>query len=113
MTLIRLSDDVFTTGQIEAADVPAIAAHGFKTLICNRPDQEGGPSQPGFAEIDAAAQAAGLTTLYLPVIPGQFTAEQVSAFADAIASLPKPILAYCRTGGRVTSLYQVACTLPR
>lgn len=113
MTLIRLSDDLFTTGQIDASDVPAIAAHGFKTLICNRPDQEAGPSQPGFDGIEAAAKAAGLATLYLPVIPGQFTPDQVVAFAEAIEAMPKPILAYCRTGGRVTSLYQATRTLPR
>ncbi|MGH2340565.1 TIGR01244 family sulfur transferase [Segnochrobactraceae bacterium EtOH-i3] len=112
-TITRLSEDVFTTGQIDASDVPAIAAHGFKTLICNRPDFEGGPTQPAFDAIETAAKAAGLETLYLPVVPGCFTPEQITAFADAIATLPKPILAYCRTGGRVTSLFQSACALSR
>ena len=38
---------------------------------------------------------------------------KVEAFAEAIEAMPKPILAYCRTGGRVTSLYQATRALPR
>ena len=46
-------------GQITAADVPALADRGFRSIICNRPDGEG-PDQPTFEEIEAAAQDAGL-----------------------------------------------------
>ena len=36
-----LSDNVAAAGQIAPADVAAIAAHGFKSIINNRPDGEG------------------------------------------------------------------------
>ena len=38
------------------------AAAGFRSVINNRPDFEGGPTQPTNASIEAAARAAGLST---------------------------------------------------
>jgi uncharacterized protein (TIGR01244 family) len=33
------------------------------------------------------------------------TQDNVSDMAAALAALPRPVLAYCRTGGRCTNLY--------
>ena len=51
------------------------------------------------------AAAAGLTTRFLPVIPGQATFADVKKFAAAVSELPKPILDYCRSGTRCTNLW--------
>jgi len=59
-----LSDTVAAAGQIVPADLPVIAAHGFKTVINNRPDGEGGPNQPPSAQLQRAAEALGLR--YVP-----------------------------------------------
>jgi uncharacterized protein (TIGR01244 family) len=45
----------------------AVADAGFKTVINNRPDFEGGPAQPTSAQMEAAAKAAGLSYAFLPV----------------------------------------------
>ena len=57
-----LSDTVAAAGQIWPADLPVIAAHGFKTVINNRPDGEGGPSQPASAQLQHAADLSRLRT---------------------------------------------------
>ena len=99
--------DFKAAAQIAPEDVPAIAAQGFRTIMCNRPDGEA-PDQPPFAAIEAAARAEGLAVAHLPVVPGQITEEDVAAFRDAVASLPAPIFAYCRSGTRSQNLWQLA-----
>ena len=58
--------------------------------------------------IAAAAKAAGLEYAFQPVISGQITEENVATFARYINELPKPVLAFCRTGNRCNNLYQLA-----
>jgi sulfide:quinone oxidoreductase len=96
--------------QIRAADVAAIAAAGFRSIICNRPDGEGW-GQPSFAEIEAAAKAAGIEAAYVPVTPGGMTPRDVDRFAGLLRTLPGPVLAYCRSGARATGLWQAAQAL--
>lgn len=102
------SADFSTAPQINADDVAEIARLGFKTIINNRPDLEGGPEQPTSAQIQAAAEAAGLSYVYMPVIPNNILPEQVSAFATAYAAAEKPVLAFCRTGNRANSIFKQA-----
>jgi len=104
----RLSGDVCAAPQLEPSVMQSVADAGFKSVINNRPDFEGGPSQPTSAEIEAAAKAAGLAYAHLPVHPTLHTTEQITAFANLLSTLPKPTLVFCRSGGRSTRLYQAA-----
>ncbi|OWS71428.1 TIGR01244 family protein [Polynucleobacter aenigmaticus] len=97
-----------TLGQIDPSHLAEIAKQGYKSVINNRPDFEGGPNQPSNAEIQAQAEALGLSYAYLPVIPGAFTQDQVVEMARLLKTLPGPILAFCRSGARSTNLYQMA-----
>jgi len=84
------------------------AAQGFKSVINNRPDYEGGPAQPTSDEIQAAAITAGLSYVAQPVISGQITEADVRTFAEHVNTLPKPVLVFCRSGARSNNLYQLA-----
>lgn len=97
-----------TAGQIEAADLPAIAAAGFTTVINNRPDGEGGPSQPLSADLAKAAQENGLAYVHIPVVSGQVTPAQVQQMAQALAKASGPVFCFCRSGTRSTNLYRMA-----
>jgi uncharacterized protein (TIGR01244 family) len=77
-------------------------------VINNRPDFEGGPDQPTSAAMQQAAEAAGLAYAYLPVQPAVQTPQEVARFAELLAELPKPILAFCRSGARSGKLYRGA-----
>jgi len=103
-----LSDTLAAAGQIAPTDLPAIAAHGFKTVINNRPDGEGGAAQPTSAELQSAAQAAGLAYYHLPVISGQLTPEQVAEMAGALSAAATPVFAFCRSGARTEHLFRLA-----
>ncbi len=95
----KLSDRLTVAAQIGVADIAIIKAQGFRAVICNRPDGEA-PDQPDFAEIAAAAHAAGLQTRFVPIFPTGISDSDLLSFAEAMQELPAPVLAYCRTGTR-------------
>jgi uncharacterized protein (TIGR01244 family) len=94
----RVTDELSVAPQISVADVAEAARQGFRTIINNRPDGED-PSQPASAEIEAAAEAAGLTYVHIPVrgSPGPAEVEAVREVVDAAEG---PVLAFCRSGTR-------------
>ncbi len=90
--------------QIIPADLKAIRQAGFRSVICNRPDAES-TDQPAFEEIAAAARELGMQARYLPISPGHIDDAQVDAFGALFDALPKPVLAYCRSGSRARMLW--------
>ena len=80
---------------------------GFRSIICNRPDGEAA-DQPTFEEIEVAAKAKGLEARYLPVVSGKVRDQDAKDFSALTAELPKPVLAYCRTGTRSITLWSLA-----
>ncbi len=100
----QISDNYSVAGQIFPDDVAAIKAAGFKSLICNRPDDEQ-PGQPSSESVKAAAQASGLDFRYIPVVSGQITSENIADQAVALEEMQAPVFAYCRSGARCTNLY--------
>lgn len=101
----RLSPDVSVAPQLDAAAMALAAQAGFKSVINNRPDFEGGPDQPTAADVGAAARAAGLEYVHQPVAGGYQSPEDIARFRQLIETLPKPILAFCRSGARCTKLF--------
>ncbi|MFZ4552265.1 MAG: TIGR01244 family sulfur transferase [Aquabacterium sp.] len=93
-------------GQIAVADVAKLAQQGYRSIINNRPDGEGGPAQPSSADIEAAAKAAGMAYVHFPVASLMITPEQVSKYHALCADLPHPIVAFCAAGGRANALFQ-------
>lgn len=108
--ITKLSDDFSTAPQISAEDIAEIAQLGFKTIINNRPDNEGGDEQPTSAQLKVAAEKLGLTYVYIPVIPNNIQPEQVSAFNVAYSLAAKPVLGFCRTGNRAGTIFKLAKT---
>lgn len=98
MKLRPLSDELTVSDQLKPEDMAALAAQGYRAVICNRPDGEE-PGQPTMAENKAAAEAAGLAYATLPVA-GRPTEAQGDSFAALVETLPKPIVAHCKAGGR-------------
>jgi uncharacterized protein (TIGR01244 family) len=85
--------------QIDATDIPAIAAAGYTTIICNRPDMEVPPMQQADA-IAQAAKAAGLAFHIHPVTHQGLTMEMITAQKEDMTAAEGPVLAYCASGTR-------------
>lgn len=103
----KVTEGVFASPQIGLGDVSEAAAMGVTLIINNRPEGESDDQTPG-AEIEAAARAAGLDYLAIPVTHASFSEGQVKAMADALARSNGPLLAYCRSGTRSTLLWALA-----
>lgn len=108
LPLRQIADDVCVAGQLSPESMAEAARAGFRSVVNNRPDFEHGPDQPTNAAIEAAARAAGLEYRFLPVAGGYQTPEQIEAFAELLRDLPRPLLAFCRSGNRSANLYRQA-----
>ena len=107
MNIIKLTDKISVAPQIHASDMQAIAMAGIKTLICNRPDDEA-QDQPRYQTIATTAMQFDIKPVYMPVIAGHMTKQNIDDFAQMITHVYHPILAYCRTGMRCTMLWALA-----
>jgi uncharacterized protein (TIGR01244 family) len=108
LPLQSLTPDVCTAPQLTPEAMAEAAAMGFRSVVNNRPDFEHGPDQPTSAAIATAAKAAGLEYRHLPVAGGYQSPEEIAAFADLLATLPRPLLVFCRSGARSARLFMQA-----
>jgi uncharacterized protein (TIGR01244 family) len=104
----QLSAELCVAPQLGPEAMAEAAARGFRSVVNNRPDFEAGPDQPTSVAMEAAAVAAGLAYVYLPVAPSYQSPEEIARFAQLLATLPKPILAFCRSGARSSKLFLAA-----
>ena len=102
-----ITETLSVSAQITAADVADIKKAGFRSIICNRPDGEG-DDQPAFEEIEAAAEVLGLEVRHQPVVTGKIEDDDANSFGELVDRLPKPVLAYCRTGTRSAILWALS-----
>ena len=102
----QLDEKMLVSGQIRPEDVAELHAQGVRTIINNRPDGEE-PDQPLAADIERAAQDAGITYRFIPIVRGMGPAD-VEAMSEAIDQCEGKVLAYCRSGTRSALAWAVA-----
>jgi uncharacterized protein (TIGR01244 family) len=103
----KITENILVSPQIMLGDVTSAAADGVALIINNRPDGED-PFAPQGDEIAAAAAAAGLNYVAIPIGHSGFSEPQVDAMIAALEQAEGPILAYCRSGTRSTLLWALA-----
>ncbi len=104
----QIAAGVCVAPQLSPEAMAEAARAGFRSVVNNRPDFEGGPDQPTNAQIEAAARAAGLEYRYLPVSGAYQSPEDAAAMVRLLAELPRPLLMFCRSGARSARLYQLS-----
>uniref|UniRef100_UPI0040471CA0 TIGR01244 family sulfur transferase n=1 Tax=Yoonia sp. TaxID=2212373 RepID=UPI0040471CA0 len=107
MEIKHLTPGLSVAAQVTTADLQTIKDRGFKAVICNRPDGEGA-DQPTFVELEKAAKKLGIAMHYMPVKPGIILDPDIDAFRAALTALPGPVLGFCRTGMRTTTLWSLS-----
>jgi uncharacterized protein (TIGR01244 family) len=103
----QIVEGVYASPQIGLAEVELARAMGVSLIVNNRPEGESPDQVPG-AEIEAAAHAAGIGYVAIPVTHAGFSEPQVQAMAAALEGASGPVLAYCRSGTRSTLLWALA-----
>ena len=107
MQLNKIIEDYIVSDQVTLDDIKKIKEAGFKTIFCNRPDNEEA-NQVTVESIKKAAIANNIKFVHQPVIGGQITQEDIDQFSDYFEASEKPIFAYCRTGTRSSMLWALS-----
>ncbi len=102
----KINDKISVSPQISLDDIATAKTEGVTLIVNNRPDGED-PGAPQSAEIEAAAKAAGLKYIAIPITHSGFSGPQIDAMIAALAADDK-VLAYCRSGTRSTLLWSLA-----
>nr|WP_255551891.1 TIGR01244 family sulfur transferase [Erythrobacter crassostrea] len=102
-----MSESVLASPQIDKADISLAKDQGITLIVNNRPDDEE-PSAPQGDEIAAAAKAAGLAYLAIPIGHAGFSEPQIDQMVTALSDTDGKVLAYCRSGTRSTFLWSLA-----
>lgn len=87
-------------GAISAEQVATLPSLGYTTIINLQYERESGVK----AEI-AAAEAAGITYISIPLSGGTFTLTDAHTVAMALEANPGHVLFHCRSGGRVSAVW--------
>ncbi len=104
----HLTDSYAVSPQIAVQDIADLKAEGFRTILCFRPDGEA-PDQPEMKVIEEAAKEAGLAFAAIPVRAGTVPNEaQVAQTRQVLATLPTPVVGYCRSGTRAAQIWALA-----
>jgi uncharacterized protein (TIGR01244 family) len=103
----ELSGNVLASPQITLADIELARAAGVRTIVNNRPERESEDQTPG-PDIEAAARAADIDYIAIPISHGNFGESEVAAMVAALDRTNGKVLAYCRTGTRSTLLWALA-----
>lgn len=111
MILRTLTEQLSLADQLSLEDVAEIVDQGFKTVICNRPDEEGEPHLNS-AEAAQALAAAGIEFHYLPVNGAAISDLDVAEHKALLNQAQGPVLTYCRTGTRCAKLWALGSDAP-
>ena len=113
MKFAKINNELTVSDQITIEDLKEIQVQGYKTIFCNRPDQES-EGQLDFSAIEKEANNLGIKAIHQPVIGGQISDDDIAQFSCYFEVAQKPIFAYCRTGTRCSTLWALshAKTLP-
>lgn len=104
MDIRALTPAYAVSPQIDPADLPAIKAAGFTTVVDNRPEGEI-PEALRADRMRQAAEALGLAFVLNPVTPGQFTDDVIETQRQAVERSSGPVFAYCASGNRSSCVW--------
>lgn len=107
LELKRINEHVSVSGQIAPEDVAALKDLGFVAIVNNRPDGES-PDQPPGADIEAAANAAGLAYYAIPLGREGVSPDLVAQTKAVLEGSNGPVFCFCRSGTRSTTLWALS-----
>ena len=104
MPIFQLTETLSVAAQVTPQDIPNIAAQGFSTVVCNRPDAEV-PDQASMDAIEAACNDANLLFVRYPVDALNFPGPDLEGLGELFDDASHRVLAYCRSGTRCANLW--------
>ncbi len=113
LDIVSLTPEFAIGPQPAAGDFEQIRAAGFASVLNARPDDELGTYLPA-AEAEPLARARGMAYAHSPTENHDiFEPEAVDRFEKALAELPRPIFAHCKSGTRAAILWALVASRHR
>ncbi|GAB2797588.1 hypothetical protein GCM10027040_25300 [Halomonas shantousis] len=107
MDIRPLDECLHVTAQPRLEELDQLAEQGFRTLLSNRPRGES-EDQPDHNAMKDKAESLGMAWHEVPVKPGEYSQADIDDFVRILNMSPGPVLAFCRTGKRVTHLWALS-----
>ncbi len=107
MRPVALSDEIAVGEMPGIEDISILYKAGFRALLNVQPDGEVARFADS-AATKAAADTTGLSYAYVPIESRLPSERQIADFSEALASLPRPIYAFCYSGGRASAVWALA-----
>lgn len=104
---IALSDEIAVGEVPQSAEIEILSKAGFRSLINVQPDGEIARFADA-ATTRRTAEAAGLAYAHIPIESRLPSEAQIKSFSDAFSALPRPVYAYCYSGGRAAAAWALA-----
>ena len=104
MSVYKLTESLSVAAQITPQERGGLAAQGFTTVVCNRPDGES-PGQAGMDEMEAACHEAEVLFIRYPVSVMNFPGADLEGLGALFDDPNQKVLAYCRSGTRCANLW--------
>ncbi len=110
---VSLTPEFAIGPQVVPEDFEPLRAAGFASVLNARPDDETG-SYLTAADAEKLALAIGLAYAHSPTgNHAIFESDLIDRFEKALAELPKPIFAHCKTGTRAAILWALVASRHR
>ena len=107
MIFKTLTPTLSVASQLTEADVAQAARDGFRAIVNNRPDGEDA-TQLASIKIARLAAQYGMEYAFVPAVSGKIGADEIAGMTQALTRLQTPVLAFCRTGTRSTTLWALS-----
>lgn len=113
LEIVNITPEFAIGPQPSAEDFEAIRAAGFASVLNARPDDEDG-SYLLSQDAEPLARANGLAYAHSPTENHAiFEPDIIDRFEQALAELPKPIFAHCKSGTRAAILWALVAARHR
>lgn len=113
LEIVNLTPEFAIGPQIGPDDIGALRDAGFAAILNARPDDEIGTYMPS-DKAERLARAAGLAYAFTPTEGHAiFEHDVIDRFEAALAELPRPIYAHCKSGTRASILWALVAARHR
>ncbi len=103
----KITSKYFATGQLSKEDIDIAKEHGFRSIVCFRPDNEGS-NQPKAEDLKSYADSHNIQFVHIPIASmNGITENKIQNFTEYYDTLPSPILGFCKGGGRAVKMWQL------
>ncbi len=106
--IVSLDENVFVSGQINPHDIEDLAARGIRLIVNNRPDGEDPNAQPAAADLEKEARRHGMDFVNIQFASSAVAPGHTAALAKILETASGPMLIFCRSGARSTTLWAAA-----